>query len=68
MIHAALSLLCEQRQPTLALRERHIRGAIVWLPVGLPGGPCEEEVASRGHRHVVASRAALDVGEAALIV
>ena len=32
--------------------------AVVWLPVCLAGRPGEEEVTPRGHRHIVAVRAA----------
>ena len=60
---------CNASQETVQTSRRgYARRAIVRLPVGLAGGPGEEEIASRGDCHIVASWAALDVGEAALIV
>ena len=42
--------------------------AVVGGPVGLAGLPGQEEVATGGDGHIIALRAALDVGEGALIV
>jgi hypothetical protein len=42
--------------------------AVVWLPVLLARSPSHVKVATAGHSHIVARRAACNVGEAALVV